>query len=369
MMREEIIACFGVFVVMALSNAIVPVLPLFASGTTAQGAIYSAYFLGAFLMVIPSGILSDRIGEAPLIKTGLFLTFISAVLLLVFDNPVFTFTIRLIEGFGAGFFVASALSLINSSPDHERMSGYFMALLNVGLVAGLIGTGWIVDMSGMPSSGIIIFGAMSVVSLLAGLFMRQKSRNDVKTVPAEGIPSISGRLFRILRDYFWLWVSAVVMIGITGAVTAIYPEFSGFSPHIIGIQIAAMNVATAVSVILVSHVHLPPIITIRVAAVLMAIAVMVTFFTPWAFIAVGGIAGIVMIAQLAYLAQSEVRQGALMGLFNAASYGGMTILPFVAGYVAENVTFMAAFILTSLFALGVAATIGRCGCSEPVRNV
>ena len=367
-MREEIIACFGVFVIMALSNAIVPVLPLFAAGTTAQGAIYSAYFLGAFLMVIPSGILSDRIGEAPLIKAGLVLTFISAVLLLVFDNPLFTFTIRLIEGFGAGIFVASALSLINSSPDHERMSGYFMALLNVGLVAGLIGTGWVVGMSGMPSSGIIIFGAMSVLSLIAGLFMRQRNRTRGNVVSAEGVQSIIGRLFRILRNYFWLWVSAVVIIGITGAVTAIYPEFSGLSPHIIGIQIAAMNIATAVSVILVSHVHLPPIITIRVAAVLMAIAVMVTFVTPWAFIAVGAIAGVVMIAQLAYLAQSEVRQGALMGLFNAASYGGMTILPFVAGYVAENVTFMAAFILTSLFALGVAVTIGRCGCSAPVRN-
>lgn len=368
-MREQIIACFGVFVIMALSNAIVPVLPLFAVGTTAQGAIYSAYFLGAFLMVIPSGILSDRIGEVPLIKTGLFLTFISAALFLVFSDPLFTFTIRLIEGFGAGIFVASALSLINSSPGHERMSGYFMALLNVGLVAGLIGTGWVVDISGNPAAGIIIFGVMSVLSLIAGLFMRKKSRTAVDTVPAEGIPDIFRRIFRILRNYFWLWVSAVVIIGITGAVTAIYPEFSGLSPHIIGIQIAAMNIATAVSVLLVSHAHLPPIITIRVSAILMAIAVMVTFITPWAFIAVGGIAGVVMIAQLAYLAQSEVRQGALMGLFNAASYGGMTLLPFVAGYVAENVTFLAAFILTALFALGVAATIGRCGCSEPVRNV
>jgi Arabinose efflux permease len=367
-MREEIIACLGVFVVMALSNAIVPVLPLLAAGTTAQGAIYSAYFLGAFLMVIPSGILSDRIGEVPLIKTGLFLTFLSAVLFLVFSNPVYIITIRLIEGFGAGIFVASALSLINSSPDHERMSGFFMALLNVGLVAGLIGAGWAAGISGIPSSGIIIFGAMSVLSLIAGLFMRKKPLVAVNIMPAEGIRGVFGRLFRILGNYFWLWVSAVVIIGITGAVTAIYPEFSGLSPHIIGIQIAAMNIATAVSVILVSHAHLPPIITIRVAAILMAIAVMVTFITPWAFIAVGAVAGVVMIAQLAYLAQSEVRQGALMGLFNAASYGGMTLLPFIAGYVAENVTFLAAFALTSLFALCVAATIGRCGCSEPVKN-
>ena len=49
---------------MALSNAVVPVLPDFAEGAALQGVVYSAYFLGAFLTVLPAGIASDRIGSA-----------------------------------------------------------------------------------------------------------------------------------------------------------------------------------------------------------------------------------------------------------------------------------------------------------------
>ena len=34
---------FGIFVVMALSNAVVPVLPNFAEGVALQGAVYAAF--------------------------------------------------------------------------------------------------------------------------------------------------------------------------------------------------------------------------------------------------------------------------------------------------------------------------------------
>jgi MFS family permease len=65
-MRTRFTLFFGVFAVMALSNAIVPVLPSFAGSSALQGAIYAAYFLGAFISTLPSGILSDRIGRIPL---------------------------------------------------------------------------------------------------------------------------------------------------------------------------------------------------------------------------------------------------------------------------------------------------------------
>ena len=49
--RVAIIA--GIFPVMALSNAIVPVLAGYAVDSTWQGAIFSAYFFGAFVTTLP----------------------------------------------------------------------------------------------------------------------------------------------------------------------------------------------------------------------------------------------------------------------------------------------------------------------------
>ncbi|HUU76478.1 MAG TPA: MFS transporter [Methanoregulaceae archaeon] len=361
-MRERIPLCLGVFVVMALSNAIVPILPLLGEGTIAQGAIYSAYFLGAFLFVLPSGILSDRIGEVPVIIAGLLLTTITGVLLLAFTSSIAVFAIRLVEGFGAGLFVPAALSLLNTRPDHEKMSGYFMAMLNIGLMTGLVGTGWLVGITGTQAAGLTIFTALSAIPLILSFFMPKKGM-PAGEKEVENIPEIMERLFRVIRNYLWLWVATVIIIGTTGAVTAIYPEFTDLSPQIIGIQIAAMNISTAVAVFLVSRANLPPIPTIRVSSILMAAAVILTFFTPWGFILIGALAGVVIIATLAFLASAEARQGVVMGLFNTASYGGMTLLPFLAGLVAEKIAFFAAFAVIACFSFLVAGTIGACRCS------
>ena len=360
-MRERLPLCLGVFAVMALSNAIVPVLPLYGEGTIAQGTIYSAYFLGAFLLVLPSGVLSDRIGEIPVIIAGLILTTATGILLPMFDSGIAVFSIRLAEGFGAGLFVPAALSLLNSRPDHEKMSGYFMAMLNIGLVAGLVGTGWLVQISGMQDAGIMAFTAISAIPLVLSFVMPRRDLL-VRISEREEIAHILGRLLRVVREYFWLWVAAILIIGTTGALTAIYPEFTDYSPDIIGIHIAAMNISTAVAVFLVSRVHLQPIPAIRGSALLMAAAVIFTFFTPWTLIVIGVLAGVVMIAQLAFLAEAEARQGVVMGLFNTASYGGMTLLPFIAGFIAETLTFFAAFVAVALCSLLVAATIGTCRC-------
>ena len=106
-----------------------------------QGAVYAAYFLGAFLLVLPAGLLSDRYGQTILIRIGLLLTLASGVLLILFQDPFAAIPARFFEGVGAGLFVASALSWVNSKPDHLRLSGFFMATLNIGLVAGLVISG------------------------------------------------------------------------------------------------------------------------------------------------------------------------------------------------------------------------------------
>jgi MFS family permease len=363
-MRERISLCLGVFSVMALSNAIVPILAGFGDSPLNQGAIYSAYFFGAFLLVLPAGILADRIGEISLIRAGLLLTVVSGLLIMTMPSTLLLIIFRLLAGVGAGLFVPSALSLINARRDHETGSGFFMAMLNVGLVAGLIGGGWLVEVSGISLSGIILFTAVSAIPALFSYFLAPEPALDL---PPEPVSGTLQRLVRVTREYFWLWLSTVVILGTTGALTVLYPEFSDLPPGILGFTIAAMSLATALAVVIVSRMHLPPIPTIRVASLGMAVAVMLVFISPVSFILVGAIAGVVMIAQLSFLATSEARQGVVMGLFNAASYGGMSFIPFIAGFIAEISTFFIAFVVIACSGLLVAATIGRCRCRLPGR--
>ena len=353
-MRTRLSIFFGIFAVMALSNAIVPVLPSYAEGSTFQGIIYSAYFLGAFATTLPAGILSDRYGRVPILRFGLLITGMSGLLLSVLTAPVPVIAIRLLEGVGAGFFVAASMSYVNSLSDHERMSGYYMASLNAGLVIGLISAGWLAAHMPSPATGILVFAGVCVIPAAASFFVHEPS-----SVTPEGNHRT---LLFLLNDYRWLWYSAIILVGITGVVTSLYPKFSGYSPDSVGVWISMMSIATILAVLAASRLSLPPVNTIRWSAALMVVAVMVSFYTPLGFVVIGTLAGFVMISQMAYLAGIKDYQGTAMGLFSTTSYLGMGILPVIAGVIADSAGFFPAFCVTAFFALTVFFTIGRCNC-------
>jgi MFS family permease len=354
-MRERLPLFLGIFGVMALSNAIVPVLPAFGEGPALQSFVYSAYFLGAFLTVIPAGLLSDRVGRLPVIRAGLAITVASGLLILALRHPLLVLAGRGIEGVGAGLFVAAGMSWVNTRPDHEKTSGDFMASLNLGLVTGLLASGWIAEASGSERAGLLAFTLLCLIPAVL-VFLVEES-------PARPLPA--GTWNGIPRGHLPLYASAVVLVGVTGAVTSLYPEFTGASPQALGVAIAVMYLATVAGVFLASRVSLPPVPTIRAAAVLMAVSVLLLPFSPAAFALIGAVAGIVMIAQMAYLAGTDLPQGAVMGAYNAASYAGMTLLPFLAGMIAQGAGFLPAFLVIALLALSMAVVIGKCSCRVP----
>jgi MFS family permease len=353
-MRTRLSLFFGIFAVMALSNAIVPVLPSYAGTSAIQAAIYSAYFLGAFVSTLPAGILSDRYGRVPVIRTGLAVTVASGLLLSVLVSPIPVIVTRIMEGVGAGFFVAAAMSYVNSLPDHERMSGYLMASLNAGLVIGLVFAGWLAAQMPNPASGILVFSVLVIIPAAASFFINETGaitqKGDLKTI------------FYLVQEFRWLWYSSIILIGITGVVTSLYPKYSGYSPDSVGNWISLMSVATIAGVLVASRLSLPPVPAIRWSALLILIAVMVSYYTPLGFVMLGICAGVVMIAQMTFLAQVMDHQGVAMGLFSTTSYLGMAALPFIAGMVADTSGFFYAFCATALFALTVFLTIGRRDC-------
>jgi MFS family permease len=353
-MDERFTLFAGIFAVMALSNAIVPVLTRYAPDSLWQGAIYAAYFFGAFATTLPAGILSDRYGRVPVVRVGLVISAVSGCMLSLVVAPVPVILLRCLEGAGAGFFVAAAMAHINSLPDHTRMSGVFMALLNAGLVVGLIASGWLAMHFSMPASGIIVFSVITIVATTASVCISASQFTPPKTNSHIFVP--------LIRDYRWLWYSTIILVGITGVLTSLYPKFSGLTPYVLGIWIAGMSVATIVTVLVISQVPFSPVPVIRWAAVLMIGGVMISFVTPLGFIIVGAIAGVVMIAQMAFLAEAREHQGTAMGLFSTTSYLGMAILPALMGIVADRAGFFSAFFCTAVLAGTVAMTIGWCGC-------
>jgi predicted MFS family arabinose efflux permease len=361
-MRQRVTLLLGIYAVMALSNAIVPVLPSFAEAAVwLQGAIYSAYFLGAFVTVLPAGILSDKIGRVPLIRIGLICTSISGLLIIFFPSALPVFVARSLEGVGAGLFVAASLSWVNSQPDHRRLSGLYIAALNLGLVTGLLGTGLLDALTG-PAGGTVLFTLISVIPLVLSVFLQEAAPLSQK----------KGNLPLILRSYIWLYLSAVVLVGVTGVVTALYPEYTGATAAALSIQIGAMHTATIVTSLIAPRLTLEPVQTIRIAAVTMGCAVLGCYFTPLigffaimaGFAVIGGVAGFAINAQLTFLAETGVQQGGVMGLFNTSTYAGLTLLPFIAGIVAQLTDFFAAFLVMALLTGAMAVTIGRCACTE-----
>ncbi|MDD1634244.1 MAG: MFS transporter [Methanomicrobiales archaeon] len=345
----------GIFAVMALSNAIVPILPSYGEGPFLQSAIYAAYFLGAFATVIPAGALSDRIGRVPVVRAGLLLTLLSGILILAFPSSYSVLAARALEGVAAGLFVAAAMALVNSQPDHEALSGIFMGALNAGLVVGLLATGSIDRALGTETGGILLFTILSAIPLVLTVILAE---DTTLRRPEASFPQLLG-------DYKWLFLSAVILVGMTGALTAIYPGYRGGEPVDLATALALMNLATIGAVVVASRLHLPPVPTIRAASLAMVAGVLAVLASPLAFLFVGAVAGVVMIAQMAYLGSTGLRQGRVMGLYNASSYLGMTMLPALAGILAEYVSFIAAFLAVAALNLVVAATIGRCECRLP----
>ncbi len=364
---------FGIASLMALSNAIIPILPSLDGALQIQAFIYSAYFFGAMITTLPGGIISDRIGQFRVISAGMILTVLSGIFLAFITDPELILVIRLIEGIGAGLFVSASLSWINYQKGHARLSGIFMALLNLGLLLGLIGGGWITGIIGDLTAGIRFFTIISVlpiITLLLCFIIGREGMAGSSIQPEQDVPSESKEGWRplltevsaMIRRQAPLWFSVIVLLGITGFVQALYPDLSGLGAAEVGTALAVMNLATIISSFTAPWFRIEPVLLIRISAILMGILVLIFVQYPSSIFIMGFVAGLVMISQIRYLAIAEEKQGVAMGLYTTASYAGMTFIPAIGGYLSGVFSVSGAAALIALLAGLCVLTIGSCKC-------
>ena len=350
----KITLLLGAFSAMAFSNALVPVLAEIAPDASVQGLLYAAYFFGAFATVFPVGWLSDKTGRAPLLKIGLFGTFASAILLFaVYPNLTLSVVFRALEGIFTGVFAAAAFSYVNSQTDHLKLSGLYIALMNIGMVAGLVISGFLAVQH--PYAGVLFFGILCGIAAVASLFFRDANETKGALSPAETIS--------VARYHLWLWIGIFMFTGVTGVVTSTYPELSGLSADLTGILTGLMSVATAVTVFVTSRfVIRDSLAVVRFAAICLALVLPLVIYSPLGIILVGAVYGVINAAVMDYIASTNRPQGVMNGLFLFIQYGGMWFLPVVAGFLAVPAGYLAVFLICGLLCLAAGLLIVRCPC-------
>ncbi|HJJ97122.1 MAG TPA: MFS transporter, partial [Methanocorpusculum sp.] len=310
---------------------------------------------GAFLMVFPAGMLSDRFGGTPLVRIGLFGTLVSAVVLWIsYPDPAAAVALRFAEGLFTGMFVSAAMAFVNSAADHRRLAGGFVALMNVGMVAGLVVSGWLASVQAY--AGVLVFGILTGAAGLLSLGLADDAPAQENVLPFAAVKDIA-------VYHKWLWAALFVSCGTTGVVISAYPELSGASADVNGVVTALMSVATAVFVYAASRMRTADSLSVvQVAGLLLAVSVPVVLVNPVGMIFVGAVFGVITAAVLNYLAETKKPQGVMNGMFNMTQYAGMAALPFAAGLLVLPAGYAVVFLIVAVLNATAGLLVVRCPC-------
>ena len=152
---RQLLVCCGIgFLCFVGAYMRIPVLPLFAASlgaNTAQvGMINAAFMLSTGVLAIPSGFLSDRVGQWPMLLGGLLTIAGSSLLIPLSSGPLMMGCVYLLFGAGLAAFTPTMMSLVASitpSSHLGRAFSFYTTAVYLGMtvgpaVGGLLGRAW-----------------------------------------------------------------------------------------------------------------------------------------------------------------------------------------------------------------------------------
>jgi len=369
----------SVFAIQGLSNSVIPILPELAGlgngDSAASNLLFSGYFIGALLALLPFGILADRIGNLKIIVFGVFLTMISGLVIFFSDNLWTLGIFRFLEGIGCGAFFPAAFSMISGFEDSQRSLGEFNFLLNAGLASGVFFSGILAGIGVKTAIGIFtLLTGISFIFLLpeAGKLMSLDKRS--RRVPLQSsnshteIQKTPSVLFEleyylkkasgtILKSSFGkIWKISVILYGTTGLLTANYPDYSaGFltKPEL-GLAISASYFAAMISSLIAGRINVNYKSIVKAGIILTGAGILLSIKVPLiAFSLIGAGGGIAVVGLITATAKIS-SSGFAMGLFNTGIYAGLGLGPifgslFLESFSYEVIFFGSALVLLAMF--------------------
>jgi len=376
---KKLILYSSVFAIQGLSNAAIPVLPELAGEGNASPAIssllYSGYFIGAFLTLLPFGILADRIGNLKVAGLGITLTVISGLFISFSDNLWILGISRFVEGLGCGAFFPAAFSTIAEWKDSRRSMGEFNFLLNAGLAAGVFLSGVLAEMGIKTAISIFtVLAGFSFILLLpkarelvsSGSSGRKKEKSGTSNMkgatgkqpeaPMNLEPAGYLEKFRqtFSENGLWkIWGISVLLYGATGILTANYADYSAdfLTKPELGLAISASYVAAMLSSLAAGRTGADYGKIVRTGLILAAAGVLLSVKTPLlAFFLIGAGGGAAIIGLVTAVSRIS-SSGFTMGIFNTGIYAGLGIVPVFGSLFIEILGYETVFLASSLVLL------------------
>ncbi|RZN42851.1 MAG: MFS transporter [Methanosarcinales archaeon] len=345
----------SVFVIMGLSDTVIPILPVLSRGDTiTQSMLFSAYFAGALIMMIPLGMLSDRYGSPPFISLSIILTLISGAMLLYFDDPALLISARFIEGCACSAFFPAAFSMLIRFKGSKRYIGEFNFLLNSGLAIG-VGTAAVL-MDYYLKGGILVFCVLALPALAMSLSLKN-ARDHITQVPAPDTMSQAPtqtptaphvELSTVLFDpqYLQMWIVSFVLFGGTGVLVAYFPSYTDISTSLQGLALTGVYFGSMVTSLICGRLHITEKRMIRTGITITSAGIATTVIHPIGLTIMGAGSGFALVGLVTGAATLNQKRGMTMGAFNTYTYAGFTVMPMLAAGILGYLDYAGLFLVT-----------------------
>ncbi len=368
-----LLACALSFILYLGAYMRLPLVPLFASdlgATTVQvGMINAGFMFAAAILSLPLGLVSDRLGRRRLILSGMAISGLTSLLLLLVRTPLGVGAVYLFSGIGLACFSPSMMSYVGDvspPPFLGRAYGWYTSSLYLGMAAGP-GLGGAVAAGGFRLA-FLVSAAVIAAGLLAG-GARMPSPDPVIR-PASKDLAVDFREIVGNRIVIACWVATFFSTYAWGALFAFFPLYArgaGISVTHTGLIFTCQAAANAAFRIPIGHwmdrtgkreryITAGTLLFASCIALVGAFRAAVPLYLL--FVGIGGAMAAAFTAIGAALSESVPTRirGLAMGGYNTCIYGGFAVSAATLGPVIARFGFAAGFAVAGgLCALSILA--------------
>ena len=381
--REVVVLTAVAFAVAVGFGVVAPAIPVFARdfgvGRTAAGAVISAFAFMRLVSALSSGRLVNRIGERLVLATGIAIVAVSSLLAGLAQSFTQLLLLRGVGGIGSAMFTVSAISLLLRVVDADqrgRATGMWQSGFLLGAIAGPAIGGPLTDIS-LRAPFFVYAVTLAVAGGIGMLFLSRTPLHDREEagepIPSTTLPQalrVSGYRAALASNLGNGWA----LFGVRSSLIPLFVvEGIGASGTWVGIGFFVSAATQGAALLVVGGVtdrvgRRPGMVvgaalsTVAMGALAVSDALAV-YAVAMAVFGVG--AALMSVAPSAAVGDVVAgRGGTVVAAFQMSADLGAVVGPLVAGWLADDYSFGAAFgvtagVLAAGFVMSVVSTETR----------